>query len=104
MKKEKLSIEEANKYIGRKFIGFAFNEDPSKGINFSCNSEMLTLVGQELEITEYLHYHYGFQIRDRGNRWVYPVKFVLENLVEEKEVDINELSISVLKTISSITR
>ncbi len=104
MKKERLSIEEANKYIGRKFIGFAFNEDTSKGINFSCNTEMLTLVGQELEITEYLNYHYGFQIQDGRNKWVYPAEFVLENLIEEKEVDINELSISILKTISSITR
>lgn len=109
MKKERLSIEEANKYIGRKFIGFAFCEDASKGVHFSCNSDMLTLVGQELEITEYLNYHYGFQIQDERNRWVYPAEFVLENLVEEKlveekEVDINELSISVLKTISSIIR
>ena len=104
MKKEKLSIEEANKYIGRKFIGFAFREDASKDISFSCHSDMMRLVGQELEITDYLQHHHGFQIQDERNRWVYPAEFVLENLVEEKEVDINELSISVLKTISSITR
>ena len=102
--KEKLSIEEANKYVGRKFIGFAFQEDADKDISFSCNSDMLTLVGQELEITEYINPHYAFAIRNRGNRWVYPVELVLENLVKEKEVDINELSISILKTISSIIR
>lgn len=104
MKKEKLSIEEGNKYIGRKFIGFAFREDADKDISFSCNSDMLTLVGQELEITEYVNPHYAFAIQDGRNKWAYPVEFVLENLIEEKEVDINELSISILKTISSITR
>lgn len=104
MKKKKLSIEEANKYIGHKFIGFAFREDVSKGINFSPSSDMIRLVGQELEITSYSNPHYAFTIQDGKNKWVYPAEFVLENLVEEKEVDTNELSTSILKTISSITR
>ena len=84
MKKEKLSIEEGNKYIGRKFIGFAFSQDASKGINFSSNSNMMRLIGQELEITSYENPYYAFTIHDGGGRWFYPVEFVLENLVEEK--------------------